>query len=234
MTRPVKLAILGAGAQAAWPICLGYIPIGLALGVLARQAGFSPLDIGLMSLCVFAGSAQFIAVAMLSQGAAPAAIIFTTLIVNLRHLLMSSALAVHLRGASRRFLLLFGYGITDESFAVNMVHFRGDWDPWRALALNQIANATWIISTIIGACAGSLISAGAFGIDFALPAMFIALLVTQLQSRIHILTAVVALTVSTLWALLLPGDSYAIAAAIIAASCGFLLQRHGQKEGGEG
>lgn len=234
MSRHDKLAILGAGATAAWPICIGYIPIGFALGVLARQSGFSPLQIGLMSICVFAGSAQFIAVAMISQGAAPTAIILTTLIVNFRHLLMSSALAVHLRGRSRKFLLLFGYGITDESFAVNMVHFRGDWDPWRALALNQIANATWIVATIIGACAGSLIPAGAFGIDFALPAMFIALLVTQLQSRIHILTAMIALTVSTLWSLLFSGGSYALAAAISAATCGFLLQRYGKRKWGEG
>lgn len=232
MTRPVRLATLGAGATAAWPICLGYIPIGLALGVLARQAGFSPLDIGLMSLCVFAGSAQFIAVAMINQGAAPAAIILTTLIVNFRHLLMSSALAVHLRGSSRRFLLLFGYGITDESFALNMTRFRGEWDPWRALALNQVANATWIVSTIIGALAGSFIPAGAYGIDFALPAMFIALLVTQLQNRLHAITAVIALSVSTLWSLYLPGNSYALAAAIIAASCGFLLKLLGKKQWG--
>lgn len=232
MTRQSTLPTLGAGATAAWPICLGYIPIGLALGVLARQAGFSPLDIGLMSLCVFAGSAQFIAVAMIGQGAAPAAIILTTLVVNFRHLLMSSALAGHLRGSSRRFLFFFGYGITDESFALNMVRFRGEWDPWRALALNQVANATWIVATIIGAMAGSLIPAGAYGIDFALPAMFIALLVTQLQNRLHIITAVLALSVSTLWALLLPGNSYALAAAIIAASGGFLLKRWGKKSWG--
>jgi len=226
MTGHERSAILRSGAVAAWPICLGYIPIGLALGVLARQAGFSPLDIGLMSIFVFAGSAQFIAVAMISQGATPTALILTTLIVNFRHLLMSSSLVVHLRGTSRKFQLLFGYGITDESFAINTIRFRGEWDPWRALALNQIANATWIISTIIGAIAGSLIPAGAFGIDFALPAMFIALLVLQLQNRIHIITAVVAVGVSALWYLCLPGDSYAIAAATIAASCGFVLQRY--------
>jgi len=51
------------GIRAAWPICLGYVPIGLAFGVLAQKAGLSPLAIGLMSLLVFAGSSQFIAVA---------------------------------------------------------------------------------------------------------------------------------------------------------------------------
>lgn len=226
MSGEERWQTLRDGAAAAWPIILGYIPIGLALGVLARQAGFSPLDIGLMSIFVFAGSAQFIAVAMISQGATPTALILTTLIVNFRHLLMSSSLAIHLRGTSRKFQCLFGYGITDESFAVNTIRFRGAWDPWRALALNQIANTTWILATVSGALAGSLIPAGAFGIDFALPAMFIALLVMQLQNRIQVFTAIVALGVSTLCYLFFPGDSYALIAAVSAASCGYLLQRY--------
>ena len=83
-----KIFIDGVGA--AWPICIGYIPIGLALGVIAQKAGLSPSEIGVMSLLVFAGSSQFIAVSMLSAGADIAAIILTTFMVNLRHLLMSS------------------------------------------------------------------------------------------------------------------------------------------------
>jgi predicted branched-subunit amino acid permease len=62
-------AIIRDGVAAAWPICLGYAPIGLAFGVLAQKAGLTPAEIGLMSLLVFAGSAQFIAVSMLSGGA---------------------------------------------------------------------------------------------------------------------------------------------------------------------
>jgi 4-azaleucine resistance transporter AzlC len=231
MSRLEHLAILRDGARAAWPVCLGFVPIGLAFGVLARQSGFTPLDIGLMSLLVFAGSAQFIAVAMIGAGAAPAAIILTTLIVNIRHLLMSSALAVHLRGASRSFLLLFGYGVTDESFAINMTRFRDGWDRRRALVVNQLTNATWIVATTLGALVGSLIPTGAFGIGFALPAMFIALLVYQLQSRIHFITAVIALVSATSWYVTFPGDGHAIAGASIAATCGFLLKRRGRKRG---
>lgn len=231
MNRAERLSILRDGAQAAWPVCLGFVPIGMALGVLARQAGFTPLDIGLMSLLVFAGSAQFIAVALIGAGAAPAAIILTTLIVNIRHLLMSSALAVHLRGASKGFLLLFGYGVTDESFAINMARFRDGWDHHRALVVNQLTNATWIVATTLGALVGSLIPTGAFGIGFALPAMFIALLVYQLQSRIHAITAIIAVFVSTLYSIALPGDGHSITGAVIAATCGFLLKRYGRRKG---
>ena len=73
---------------------------------------------------VFAGSSQFIAVAMMGAGAGTASIVATTFAVNLRHLLMSSALSVHLKGVERRWLTLFAYGITDESFALNLVRFR--------------------------------------------------------------------------------------------------------------
>ena len=86
------------GIKAAWPICLGYLPLGFAFGVLAQKAGLDLLDIALMSILVYAGSSQFIAVAMISGAAAPVSIILTTFVVNLRHLLMSSSLAVHLHG----------------------------------------------------------------------------------------------------------------------------------------
>lgn len=222
--------ILRDGLVAAWPICLGYFPIGMALGVLARQAGLTPFDIGLMSLLVFAGSAQFIAVAMLAAGSSPTSIIATTFVVNFRHVLMSSALAVHLHGVSRKFLVLFAYGVTDESFAVNMARFRaGGWDRWRALVVHHSANSVWIAATVIGALVGSLIPEGAFGIDFALPAMFLALLVLQFQSRIHVVTAILAAVASVACSLFLPGDSNAVIAAVTAASGGYLLQRRRQR-----
>jgi len=214
------------GAAAAWPICLGYIPIGLALGVLAQQTGLPWWAVAMMSVLVFAGSAQFICVAMLAAEATIPAIIFTTLVVNLRHTLMSSALAVYLPGVNRRFLALFAYGITDESFAVNMTRFRdGGWDRWRALTVNHIANATWILATITGTLVGQLVPKGAFGIDYALTGMFICLLVFQLNGRIYIITGLLAALISVAWYLLIPGDSYIVGASVCAATLGYFLQR---------
>lgn len=215
------------GTAAAWPICLGYIPIGLALGVLAQQTGLPWWAVAMMSVLVFAGSAQFICVAMLAAGATIPAIIFTTLVINLRHTLMSSALAVYLPGVNRRFLALFAYGITDESFAVNMTRFRdAGWDRWRALAVNHIANTAWILATIAGSLLGQLVPKGAFGIDYALTGMFICLLVFQLQGRIYIITGLLAALISVGWYLLIPGDSYIVGASICAATLGYFLQRY--------
>ena len=227
--KNIKLStadILRQGVTAAWPIGLGYIPIGLALGVLAQQAGIPWWAVAMMSILVFAGSAQFICVAMLAAGASTAAIIFTTLVVNLRHTLMSSALAVYLPGINRKFLSLFAYGITDESFAVNMTRFRdGQWDRWHALAVNHLSNIVWIVATITGSLIGQLVPQGAFGIDYALTGMFICLLVFQLQGRIYIVTGILAALISVGWYLLIPGDSYIVGASMSAATLGYFLKR---------
>jgi 4-azaleucine resistance transporter AzlC len=214
------------GLKAGWPICLGYLPIGLAFGVLAQKAGLGPVEIGLMSLLVFAGSSQFIAVSMLSSGATIISIVLTTFIVNLRHFLMSSALTVYLGRSKRRILTLFAYGVTDESFAVNLAKYNeGNWDLNRAFVVNHAANITWIISTILGGYAGQFIPARAFGIDYALTAMFICLLIFQLRRRIHILTAGVAGLSAVIIALVVPGNSYIVLASILAATIGVVVKR---------
>jgi 4-azaleucine resistance transporter AzlC len=214
------------GFAAAWPICLGFLPIGMSLGVLAQKGGLTPWQIGLMSLVVFAGGSQFIAVAMISSGASLVAIVTTTFMVNLRHLLMSSALSVHFPTASKRFLALFAYGVTDESFAVNMSRFnQGNWNSYRALIVNQATNATWFFSSLAGAYAGQFIPTGAFGIDYALTGMFICLLVFQLRGAVFVATALIAIVCSVTAYVWLPGNSYVIVASCLAATAGLLLKR---------
>lgn len=219
------------GAKAAWPICLGYFPIGLAFGVLAQKAGLRPLEIGFMSVVVFAGSSQFIGVSMLGSGASILPIVLTTFMVNLRHVLMSSSLAVYLQGADRGFLSLFAYGVTDESFAVNLTRFReGPWHPYKALVMNHVANAAWVVSTILGGFCGQFIPQGSFGIDYALIAMFLCLLAFQLRGRLYALTALISGAVAVGFSLLFPGNSYVIVASLVAATGGFALRRFALKD----
>ena len=221
-----RSTILKEGLNAGWPICLGYLPIGMAFGVLAQKAGLRPLQLGLMSIMVFAGSAQFIAVAMLASGASAPAIITTTFVVNLRHVLMSSALAVYLRAAHRGLLALYAYGVTDESFAVNMPRFNDrTWSLNRALVVNHAANLTWFVSTVAGGIGGRFIPEGALGIDYALIAMFICLLIYQIRKRIHLLTAVIAGLTAVGLALMIPGNTYIVIASIAAATVGVIIQR---------
>jgi 4-azaleucine resistance transporter AzlC len=222
----VRSITLKEGLNAGWPICLGYLPIGMAFGVLAQKAGLTPLQIGLMSILVFAGSSQFIAVSMLTGGASATAIITTTFIVNLRHMLMSSALAVYLRSAHRGLLALYAYGVTDESFAVNLPRFNaGTWSLPRALVVNHAANLTWFISTVAGGIGGRFIPEGALGIDYALIAMFICLLIYQIRKWIHLLTAALAGIIAVGLALMMPGNTYIVIASIAAATVGVIIQR---------
>ena len=221
-----RSSVFKEGLTAGWPICLGYLPIGLAFGVLGQKAGLTPLQIGLMSVMVFAGSSQFIAASMLAAGASAPAIIATTFMVNLRHLLMSSALAVYLKDARRRWLALYAYGVTDESFAVNLPRFSaGDWSLSKALVVNHSANLTWFVSTVSGSVVGQFIPEGAFGIDYALIAMFICLLVYQIRERIHLITAVIAGLTAVVLARIIPGNSYIIIASITAATAGLIIRR---------
>lgn len=225
--RGILQAVLGAS----WPICVGYLPVGLAFGVLAQKAGLSPARAVLMSVIVFAGGSQFIIVAMLAQGAAALAVAAAVFMVNLRHLLMSSVLSPHLAATGQAFRALYAYGVTDESFAVNLGRFQaGGWSPGQALAVNHLANAVWVASTLAGALAGELVPAGALGIDFALPAMFICLLVSQVKGRAQLLTALTAAALSVTGSLAWRGNSHLIAAsagaaALVAAAKGWMRGR---------
>ena len=219
--KSLSRAFLLQGLSAALPIWIGYAAVGIPFGVLARQAGLSPIQIALMSIIVFAGSSQFIAVSMIGSGASILPIIITTFFVNLRHLLMSSSLALHLDGTSKRILSLFAYGVTDESFAVNLTKFmHGGWDVKRALVVNHTANAVWIASTIAGGYLGEVVPEGALGIDYALTAMFIALLVFQLRNSLVIVLAILSGLLSLIFSLLLPGAWNIVLASMIAASAG--------------
>jgi 4-azaleucine resistance transporter AzlC len=180
----------------------------------------------LMSVLVFAGSSQFIAVSMLSAGAGAFSIIITTFAVNLRHLLMSSSLAVFLGDSTRKKLSLFAYGVTDESFAVNHTRFsRNIWSLDQALVVNHTANIVWVVSSITGGYSGRFIREGAFGIDYALTAMFICLLIFQLKGRLYVITAAIAGAVSVILSLIIPGSSYIVLASIFAATTVLWLKK---------
>lgn len=182
--------ILSAARQVA-PIVMGYLPVGAAYGVLAQQAGLSLLNTVLMSVLVYAGSAQLIAVGMFAAGLNPASIVATTFVVNLRHLLMSASLAPNLRSWNKWELALFAYEVTDESFAVHSMRFaRGDLNKTVCFGINGLAQLSWVLASFAGFLAGASIpSVEPLGIDYALPAMFIALLVMQMKNGLHVLVA---------------------------------------------
>lgn len=186
------------GIKGATPIVLGFLPIGLAFGVLAVQAGLSIAEVFLMSLLVYAGSSQFIAVGLIGAGASIGAIIITTFLVNSRHILMSASLAPYMKKISNKLLTIIGFGVTDETFAVAIGEVpQVENKAGYFLGLSITSHLSWVASTVIGAIAGNLIpNPEVLGLHFALPAMFIGLLVLQLSNRLSYLIAAIALVLS--------------------------------------
>jgi 4-azaleucine resistance transporter AzlC len=180
-----------SGVLRAIPIVLGYVPVGFAYGVLAQKAGISALNTVLMSLLVYAGASQLIAVGLFAAKAPALSIIITTFVVNLRHLIMSSAVAPYLKHWRKIELAAFAYQLTDETFAVHSTQFpSGVPSKAEILATNVTAQTAWVVGTILGIVAGQLITdVKLFALDYALPAMFVALLVLQIKNRIQIVVA---------------------------------------------
>lgn len=180
------------GVSRAIPIVMGYIPVGFAYGVLAQKAGLSSWNTILMSVLVFAGSAQLIAVGLLGAGAPPLSIVLTTFVVNLRHLIMASALAPYLRRWRTVEQAAFAYEMTDETFAVHCTRFASGVPPKaEVFATNVTAQTAWVTGTWLGLEAGQMIGdVRPFALDYALPAMFVALLVFQIKNRSQIVMAV--------------------------------------------
>jgi len=216
----------------ALPIVLGYVPVGFAYGVLAVKSGLSPANTVLMSLMVFAGSAQLIAVGLFAAGAPPLSVVLTTFVVNLRHLLMSAALAPHLASWPRRLLPLFCFQMTDETFALHLSRFqRKDTERGVTLGVNMVAQAAWVAGSALGVASGSLIGdVRPLGLDFALPAMFIALLCGQLKGRPHLAAGVSAAGLALLLPRLGLGQWSVLAATALAATLGIVAESLGRKE----
>lgn len=173
------------GVRDCVPTLLGYIGIGFAAGIVGHSAGLSLLEIGLLSALVYAGASQFIICAMLIAASPFSAIVATVFIVNLRHFLMSAALAPHFSSYSLAKNIGIGALLTDESFGVaaqRIAAGRPVNDRWMN-GLNVTAYTAWNAACLAGgALGGRIADPAAFGLDFALTAMFVALLVLQLDS----------------------------------------------------
>lgn len=215
------------GFLRAMPIALGYIPVGFAYGVLAQKAGLSAFNTILMSIIVYAGSAQLIVVGLIAAGISPLSIIVTTFIVNLRHMLMSAALSPHLQDWKRPELAGFAYELTDETFAIHSARLAEEAVPKaETFATNLTAQISWIAGTVLGVFGGRLIAEiEPFALDYALPAMFIALLVMQIKNNIQIAVAILAGLASVGLYLLGLNQWYVILATILGATAGVILEQ---------
>ena len=178
-----------AGITRAMPLILGNIPVSFAFGVVALGAGVSPFNTIFMSALVYAGSSQLVAVGLLVEGATILSVVAATFMVNLRHFLMSSALAPYLRRYRKSHVAAFAFQLTDEAFAVHSAEF-ANRNPSRTeiFAINLALYFSWLAGTLAAVLTGaSPAQMNRFGLDFAPPAMFIGLLVLLVKDRLQML-----------------------------------------------
>lgn len=222
VTAPAGGAVWREALSRVAPIALGYVPVGMAYGVLAGKAGLGAVNVLAMSLLVYAGSAQLVAVGFFAAGASALSIVATTFVVNLRHLLFSAALAPYLSGWRKRELAAFAGQLTDETFAVHAARFgRGDRDKALTLSINVLAQASWLAGTAIGILTGDVLGDGrAFALDFALPGMFLALLAGQLKSRSQAAAAVAGAAFSLAAKSCGASGLGTLASGLLGAACG--------------
>ncbi len=208
-------------------ITTGIIPFGLTCGIMGRSAGFSTFEITFMSMIVFAGASQFMAIAMIGSGITSWwTVVFTTFMVNLRHLLMGAYLSPYLLKLSRPLQYLLAFGIVDESYALTVSRIeRKGYDPYYQLGIFIVLYIVWNLSTFLGAYFYNVIpNPLEWGIDFALPATFLVLLIPRLGNRTSVIVCLVSALCAVLGALYLPGKWYIILAATAAAIAGGLME----------
>jgi len=221
-----------AGVRDCLPTVLGYLSIGFAAGVVEKTAGLSIVEIGLISLLLYAGSGQFIAAAMIGANSPALAIIFTIFFINLRHLLMSAAISPYFRHLTPSRNILIGSLLTDETFGVAMneaANKKRLSEKWMH-GLNVTAYLNWFIANIAGGFFGEWISnPERFGLDFALPGMFIGLLVLQMASRKKWmkdgLVAISAVAIVVGVSFVASGSVGIIVATIIASTIGMAVEK---------
>ena len=212
-----------------WPAMLAAVPIALLFGALAAGKGLSSLEIMLMSLLVFAGGAQFAAVELWATPAPIGALVFSTLLINARHVLMSASLVPKLQGFSRWQTLAGLYYMADENWALAEKRARS----------HRLTPAYWFAMTVpfvllfvafatLGGIIGSVLGdPRRFGADFAFTALFIALVAAFWKGRVTFWTVAAAGIASALtyrfagppWHVL-AGALSGLAAAWIAAGDG--------------
>lgn len=185
--EPAAPQQLKSGLAAAVPVMLGYLPVAIAFGVLAVQSGLRPWTAVVMSLLVYAGASQFMAVNMLLAGAGPAAIVAATLGLNFRHFVMSMSLLRVFRRLPRRWRALLGCWLTDETFAVSTLAGRGggtEAGRYYLLALYVASYLSWVGGTALGTLLSTAIPARlGSAMSIGLYAMFIALLVPAVRAH---------------------------------------------------
>ena len=207
------------------PLQLGVVPFGLVFGVLGIASGLSPLQTILMSSIVFGGASQVVFAQLWATGASPLIVGSSVLVINLRHMLYSAAVAKYLRPLSLRWRIILGYLLTDEAFAISIKRFettdRTELEHYHLLGSGLTLWVCWQIATVVGVLAGATIPDEP-NLGFAIPLTFMALVLPNLR-RVSDIAAATSAALVALFGQALPWNVWIIAAALVGIIVGGIL-----------
>lgn len=219
------------GAHATLPILLGVVPFALISSVAAVSVGLTPFEAMGMSFIVFAGASQLAVLQLLGEGTVWLVMVLTAWVINLRFSMYSATLAPYLQDEPLYRKAPFAYILSDQAFGVTMSHFANEIPAnpaWYYYGTAAAIWLTWIISAIAGALLGTLVPAS-WGLDFAFPLSFLALMFAALKDR----PAVIAALVGGLTAIITRGLPYnlgLILAALLGIGAGVLAENIADKK----
>lgn len=213
---------LWAGVMGVLPILVGVVPFGLVAGAAVRQAGFSVVESIGMSIVVFAGASQIAATTLSGSGAPLWVALGTALVINARMFIYSVSIAPLLSDAPNWLRPILGYMLVDQNYASTITdgRHRDDVDVVTYYVGGGVSLwIVWQISSIAGAILGPFIPA-AWGLDFAVPLVFLAMLAPSLKGRTAIGVAIVTGVAAAVFVPLLPLQSGLIVAIVVGMAYG--------------
>jgi 4-azaleucine resistance transporter AzlC len=189
------------------PIAFGYIPLGIAFGVLLKGLGFHWIWATIMGLFVFAGSAQFMAIALFSQNAGPSDFFYATLLLNIRHLFYGLATKnLYSFGGFRKLYSIFA--LTDETFSlITNDRSLNKQAPW-ILAISGFNHLWWVIGCSLGAGVRTIYPINAKGMEFSLTCLFVALLIEKIANITNLKSILCGLSIGILLILFYDGSHF--------------------------
>jgi len=197
LSQPIASDFLEALRDSA-PVMFGYIPLGMAFGVLFQSLGYHWLFAPLAGVIIYAGSAQFMAVGLLAAGVSHAEAFIATLVLNSRHIFYGLSVMNRYpkRGLTRWYLI---FGLTDETYSLITVKPPASSGGARYFAyLTGLNQSYWVIGCALGASLQSFFAFDSRGFEFALVALFLVLLIEQVRTMSERWLLVVALGASVL------------------------------------
>jgi 4-azaleucine resistance transporter AzlC len=217
--NPTAARGLRSGARDAVPFALAGIVVAMSFGIAARAAGLPAAATIVMSAVVYAGSAQFAAVAILGQGGSVVAAVLAAMLMNGRYIAMGVAIAPSLKGGRVR-RVLEGQSVIDASWALAN-EGGGRFDRHRLFGSSAPQYLTWVGGTVLGVIAGGVLpDPDALGIDAVFPAFFLALLVGELRDAEAGAVAIGGAIVAVVVGVVAPAGVGILAASAVALAAG--------------